>query len=53
MDLLAEIAKDMRVNKIYGYVSANNYKMLNMCNKKGFKVETLDEETTKASLFLQ
>ncbi len=53
MDLLIEIAKDMRVNKIYGYVSANNYKMLNMCSKKGFKVETLDEETTKASLFLQ
>jgi len=53
MDLLVEIGKDMRVDKIYGYVSANNYKMLQLCKKKGFKVETFDEETVKASLFLQ
>jgi acetyltransferase len=53
MDLLVEIGKDMRVDKIYGYVSANNYKMLQLCKKKGFKVETFDEETTKASLVLQ
>jgi acetyltransferase len=53
MDLLVEMGKDMRVDKIYGYVSANNYKMLQLCKKKGFKVEIFDEETTKASLFLQ
>jgi hypothetical protein len=53
MDLLVEIGKDMRVDKIFGYVSANNYKMLELCKKKGFKVETLDEETVLASLFLQ
>ncbi len=53
MDLLVEIGKDMRVDKIYGYVSTNNYKMLQLCEKKGFKLETFDEETTKASLFLQ
>jgi acetyltransferase len=53
MDLLVEVGKDMRVDKISGYVSANNYKMLNMCRKKGFKVEPLDEETVQVSLFLQ
>jgi len=53
MDLLVEIGKDMRVDKIYGYVSTNNHKMLQLCEKKGFKLETFDEETTKASLFLQ
>ncbi len=53
MDLLVEMGKDMRVDKIYGYVSVNNYKMLQLCKKKGFKVETFDEETVKASLFLQ
>ena len=53
MDLLAEVGKDMRVNKIYGYVSAYNYKMLQLCKKKGFKVETLDEETVIATLSLQ
>ncbi|MDX1813834.1 MAG: GNAT family N-acetyltransferase, partial [Candidatus Bathyarchaeia archaeon] len=52
MDLLAEMGKDMRVDKIYGYVSASNYKMLHLCKKKGFKVDTLDEETVIASLFL-
>lgn len=52
MDLLIEIGKDMRVNRIYGYVSSNNYKMLQLCKKKGFKVETFDEETTKTSLIL-
>jgi acetyltransferase len=53
MDLLVEIGKDLRVNKIYGYVSAYNHNMLQLCKKKGFKVETLDEETVIASLFLQ
>jgi acetyltransferase len=50
MDLLVEIGKDMRVDKIFGYVSANNFKMLQLCKKKGFKVEKLDEETVIASL---
>ena len=53
MDLLIEMGKDMHVDKIYGYVSASNYKMLHLCKKKGFKAETFDDETIKASLFLQ
>lgn len=53
MDLLVELGKDMRVDRIYGYVSANNPKMLSMCRKKGFRVEPLDEETVQASLVLQ
>jgi acetyltransferase len=52
MDLLVEVGKDMRVDKICGYVSANNYKMLRMCNKKGFKMEPLDEDTVIESLTL-
>ncbi len=52
MDSLVEVAKDMRVEKIFGYVIANNYKMLSVCKKKGFKLETLDEETVLASLTL-
>ena len=35
MDSLVEVAKDMRMEKIYGYVIANNYKMLSMCQEKG------------------
>jgi acetyltransferase len=52
MNLLSEIGRDMRVNNIFGYVSAYNYKMIQLCKKKGFKVETLDEETVIASLSL-
>jgi acetyltransferase len=52
MDSLIEIGKDMGVKKIYGYVMADNYKMLQLCKKKGFMVETLDEETVLASLLL-
>jgi len=52
MDLLVEVGKDMHVDKICGYVSANNYKMLRMCNKKGFKMEPLDEDTVIESLTL-
>jgi acetyltransferase len=52
MDLLVEIAHDVRVNKIYGYVIASNYKMLNMCKKKGFEIETFDDDTLIATLSL-
>ena len=52
IDSLVEVAKDMRLEKIYGYVMSNNYKMLSMCNKKGFRVETLDDDTVIVSLTL-
>jgi acetyltransferase len=52
MDSLIEVAKDMRMEKIYGFVIADNYKMLDMCKKKGFTIETLDEETALASITL-
>jgi len=42
----------MRLEKIYGYVISNNYKMIRVCDKKGFKMETLDEDTVKVSLAL-
>ncbi len=53
MDSIVEVARDMHLEKIFGYVLSNNYKMLQLCNKKGFKVETLDEETAKVSLILR
>ncbi len=52
MDSLVEIAKDMKLKRIYGYVFASNYKMLDMCSKKGFKTEPLDEDTVKVTLNL-
>jgi acetyltransferase len=47
---LFDIAKDMRLQRIYGYVMTDNQKMVQLCNKKGFKVENLDEEIAKISL---
>ena len=52
MDSLIEIAKDKHLEKIYGYVMANNYKMLNLCNSLGFKTEEVDDETALMTLDL-
>jgi acetyltransferase len=52
MSSLIEIAKEKHLEKIYGYVLANNYKMLNLCNRLGFKAEQLDDETTLRSIDL-
>jgi acetyltransferase len=52
MDSLAEVARDWHLERIYGYVIRSNYKMINVCTRKGFKFETLDEDTVKAVLEL-
>lgn len=39
MDYLIKIAKDKTLEKIYGYVIADNTKMMNQCNRLGFKIE--------------
>jgi acetyltransferase len=53
MDYIIDFAKDMRLERLFAHVLPNNYKMLRLCEKKGFKTETLDEETVKASLPLR
>ena len=52
MDHLVSVAKDMRLERIFAHVLSNNYKMIRLSMKKGFKMETLDAETVKASLNL-
>lgn len=52
MDYVINAAKDMRLEKIFAYILANNYKMIKLSEKNGFKIEKLDEETVKASLIL-
>ncbi len=49
---LVEVAKDRHLDKIYGYVMAENYKMLNLCSGLGFKIEQADDETQLISLAL-
>ena len=53
MDQLIIVAKDMRLERIVADVLSNNYKMIRLSEKKGFKMEKLDDETVKASLNLQ
>ena len=50
MDYIISMAGNMRLETIVGYVTSSNHKMLTLCKKKGFGLETLDEDTVKASL---
>lgn len=49
MDHIMHVARKMRLEKISACILSGNYKMLRLCEKKGFKLETLDEETVMAS----
>jgi acetyltransferase len=52
IDYTIEVGKDMGLEIMYGYVSSNNPKMINLCTKKGFELKPLNEEITKATLKL-
>lgn len=52
LDSIITVAKDMHLERIFGLVMQNNYKMINLCAKKGFEVNRLDEDTLEVSLKL-
>jgi len=52
IDYIVEIGRDMDLRTIYGYVASSNPKMIHLCAKKGFKMEPVDEDLTKATLDL-
>lgn len=52
MDNIVEIGKDMGLDTIYGLVSSENTKMVELCTKKGFRTERFDDELTKATLMM-
>lgn len=49
---IIDIAKDMNLETIYGYLLSTNAKMIHINNKKGFKIEPIDKEIMKATLNL-
>lgn len=49
MDDLLGIAREMKLQTIYGLVIYDNYKMLKLMEKYGFVVEKFDDETFKVS----
>jgi len=52
IDCLIEIGKHMELETIGGNILSKNLKMIRLCTKKGFKMERVDEENTKATLEL-
>jgi acetyltransferase len=50
VDYIISIGKDMGLQRIYGDVLSDNVKMIKLCEKKGFRLERVDEEMTKAIL---
>lgn len=52
MDFIIEIAKEMKVEKIYSQVSTENARMRSLCNKKGFETKPIDEYTINMQLTL-
>lgn len=49
MDHIVDIAKDLKLETIYSYVTRANIKMINMCGKKGFEIKPMDEYTINMS----
>lgn len=43
-DYIIAIAREDALEKIYGYVSSNNFKMIQLCTKMGFQLKTSDGE---------
>jgi hypothetical protein len=40
----------LHLDKVYGYTVPDNYRMINLSIKKGFKTEKLDDYTVKMLL---
>jgi acetyltransferase len=52
LDYIIEIGKDMKLEKMYGFVIRDNVKMIHLCRKKGFEIEPAEEGIGKAVLKL-
>ncbi|MGB9959608.1 MAG: bifunctional acetate--CoA ligase family protein/GNAT family N-acetyltransferase [Candidatus Bathyarchaeales archaeon] len=52
VDCVIEVGKDMGLETIYGYVSSNNSRMIELCTRKGFNITRVDAELIKATLDL-
>lgn len=50
VDQIIEIAKDRGLESIGGDVLTNNAKMIDLCEKKGFTMKSVDEEIAEATL---
>ncbi len=53
IDMLIGVAQEKRLEKIYGVVLSDNYRMLSICRKSGFRIEPMEEGLTQVELLLR
>jgi acetyltransferase len=53
VDMVIGIAQEKRMISIYGIVLSDNYRMLNICTKSGFKIEQMPEGLSRVELMLR
>jgi acetyltransferase len=49
-DCIIEVSREMGLERIYAFISSDNLRMIDLCAKKGFKIEKINGELIKASL---
>jgi acetyltransferase len=52
LDSIIEVGREMALKMIYGYVISENRRMIDMCTKKGFRIQPFDSELFIATLEL-
>ena len=52
LDAIIAVGSDLHLERIFGMIMQTNYRMINLCSKKGFESIILDEETVEMSLKL-
>jgi len=53
LDYIIEISKDMGLETIFGETLKENYRMMHICNTRGFEIKRIDDETNLATLDLR
>lgn len=52
LDYIIEISEDMGLETIFGEILKENYRMMHICNTRGFEIKRVDDETYLATLDL-
>jgi acetyltransferase len=50
IDVIIDVARDFRLERIYSLVSIENCKMISLCRKKDFEIQPVDEFTVEVSV---
>lgn len=50
MEHMIRIAEDLKIQVVFGIVSAANRKMISLCNRLGFETHLIDEDTVEVRL---